>query len=235
MTALATCDRINIGCGYDRRSGFLNVDMDPACKPDILLFNNDFSALPKRHFVEVLANDILEHIPRAQTMAALLEWADLLILGGKITIQTSSILGVSKLLESHRDFVSQHNFTIYLFGNQAHPGDFHYTGFTEQTLMTYILSAGFDIDTFIERDNWLYLVTARRAQDWTECLDSHREASDEDFLEIAYNNALGRSPREPFRSAHLRDLAGGQSRRDLLKTLFSALERNYNVAHRNSL
>ena len=141
MSSFIAFDRINVGCGYDQRREYLNVDMDPACKPDLLLKDNDFSVLPKRHFVEVFANDVLEHIPRAQTMSALLEWADLLKLGGRIMIKTSSILGVARMLERQPSFVSHHAYSICLFGNQAHAGDFHHTGFTDQTLKTYILSA----------------------------------------------------------------------------------------------
>jgi predicted SAM-dependent methyltransferase len=228
-------DRLNIGCGYDHRPGFLNVDMDPACKPDLLIRDNDLTVLPKRHFSEVLARDILEHIPRSQTMAILLEWADLLKIAGKITIQTSSILGVARLIEAHSSFEDHHNYTIYLFGNQAHAGDFHYTGFTEQTLRTYLLSAGFAIDSFVEWDNWLFLVEGTRVSDWTSLLESHREATDEVFLLAAYDAALGREPLEPYRSIHLQDLASGQSRRALLRSLFSALERSYHVAHRAGL
>jgi hypothetical protein len=204
--------------------------MDPACKPDLLLKDNDYSVLAKRHYTELVAVDVLEHIPRSQTMATLLEWADLLKVGGQMTLKTSSILGVAQLLDAHPKFADQYNCTIFLFGNQAHPGDFHLTGFTEATLRTYILSAGFEINSLVVHDNWLFLVQSKRIIDWTKTLDSHRNAADEDFLEAAYRVTFGRSPEDPFRSMHLRDLAYGQSRRVLLKTLFSSIERNCRVA-----
>lgn len=226
-------DRINVGCGYDHKPGFLNVDISPDCKPDLLLQDNDFSSLPKRHFNELVAVDVLEHIPRAQTMSALLEWADLLKVGGKMTLETSSILGVAKMLMALPRFEHQYGWTICLFGNQVHPGDFHYTGFTETTLRTYILSAGFEIHSFVERDNWLFRLEASRIHDWAELLAV--KAPNDRFLELAYQAALYRSPEEPYTSYHLRELAGGQSRRDLLKQLFGCVERNYLVAQRHGL
>lgn len=42
--------KLNIGCGYDKRDGYLNIDSDPACCPDILIIDNDLSGLPKGHF-----------------------------------------------------------------------------------------------------------------------------------------------------------------------------------------
>jgi len=230
VSAIPKIDRINIGCGYDHRPGYLNVDMDPACKPDLLLKDNDYSGIAKRHYSELAAMDVLEHIHRAQTMATLLEWADLLKIGGHMTVETSSILGVARLLASGRKFADHYSCTIFLFGNQVHAGDFHLTGFTEATLRTYIVSAGFEISSFIERDNWIFLTQSMRNLDWTETLDTHRKSTNEVFLEAAYRAALNRLPEEPFRFMHLRDLAYGLSRRALLKTLFSSIERNYHVA-----
>ena len=68
-------DRINVGCGYDKRPGYLNIDVDPAARPNLLVVGDDTSAVPRDHFVEVFAKDVLEHIPRAKTMDALLELA----------------------------------------------------------------------------------------------------------------------------------------------------------------
>ena len=75
---LSEYTKLNYGCGFDKRLGYLNVDMDPACQPDLLIKSNDFSQLPKYHFEELLAKDVLEHIPRTQTLNALLEFSSLL-------------------------------------------------------------------------------------------------------------------------------------------------------------
>ncbi len=56
--------RINIGCGYDVRPGWLNVDSVARHGPDLIADATDLSMLPNGHFDEVVANDVLEHIER---------------------------------------------------------------------------------------------------------------------------------------------------------------------------
>jgi len=61
--------KLNYGCGHNKLAGYLNVDIDPACQPDLLIKNGDTSAIPRDYFEEVLANDVLEHFPRTQTLS----------------------------------------------------------------------------------------------------------------------------------------------------------------------
>jgi len=55
--------KLNLGCGFDRREGWLNVDSFPECKPDQLL---DIEATPwdltTDGFYEVLMKHVLEHV-----------------------------------------------------------------------------------------------------------------------------------------------------------------------------
>jgi predicted SAM-dependent methyltransferase len=160
--------KLNFGCGYDKREDYLNIDTDPACSPDLLIQDNDFSMVPKNHFEEILAWDVLEHIPRAKTLSALLDWAEFLRMNGKLILQTSSILGVARLLDQTNSYADHHNYTIYLYGNQAHAGDFHLTGFTETTLRVHLEAAGFETDVITTRYHWLFFTEARKTYDWTE-------------------------------------------------------------------
>jgi predicted SAM-dependent methyltransferase len=225
--------KLNIGCGYDKRAGYLNVDMDPACKPDLLITDNDFSSLPRQHFDEVLAHDVLEHIGRAQTGAALLEWIDLLKVGGTLVVQTSSILGVAQLLERHQNYVDQANFTIYLFGNQAHPGDFHHTGFTEATLKIHLIAAGLEIEDFELRDAWLFHVRARKHLDWTRLLAA--TVPNAEFLKLAYEEALFRQADEYSLNLLVGQIETGRSRRDVLKQFYSSEERRMRISQQRSM
>jgi predicted SAM-dependent methyltransferase len=97
-------DRINFGCGYNKMFGYLNVDIDPACSLDVLLPSGDLSLLPKRHFAEVFAKDVLEHIPRGKSLDALLEFSSLLQDGGKLTVSTTSILDIAAKFDEQRSF-----------------------------------------------------------------------------------------------------------------------------------
>lgn len=222
-------DSINIGCGYDKRDGFLNVDMDAACDPDLLIVDNDLSVLPRQHFVNVVANDVLEHIPRSQTMSALLEWADLTAASGTLRISTSSILGVAKIMDG-QGCAEQLNWTKCLFGNQAHPGDFHFNGFTEATLRCHLLAAGFRPGEIAVDDGWLFRVSSTKAEDWTELLKA--DLSDRAFSERVAQVALEREMDEPGLTWCLARLAGGRPRREVLKHYFASEERLYLMAGR---
>jgi hypothetical protein len=227
--------KINIGCGYDKRPGYLNVDMDAACEPDILVTDNDFSQFKRKSFQEVLAHDVLEHIPRAETANALLEWADLLAPGGNLTFQTSSIIGVANLIQEFPSYQDHANFTIYLFGNQQHPGDFHLTGFTDRTLRVHLHAALLEPSPFTMIDGWMYRGTAKKIGDWTN-LSNVQNIDDEEFLDLACREALMRAPEQSFFDLWLSWLkAGSHSRRDILKLFYASDERRLRVAEQLNL
>lgn len=60
---LAALRRLNLGCGFDRLEGFLNVDHFQECSPDILM-NIEITpwSLPSDHFEKVLIKHVLEHV-----------------------------------------------------------------------------------------------------------------------------------------------------------------------------
>jgi predicted SAM-dependent methyltransferase len=227
--------KLNFGCGYDKREDYLNIDMDPACIPDLLIQDNDFSVVPKNHFEEILAWDVLEHIPRSKTLSALLDWAEFLRMDGKLILQTSSILGVARLLDRTNSYADHHNYTIYLYGNQAHAGDFHLTGFTETTLRVHLEAAGFETGVITTRDHWLFFTEARKTYNWTE-LATCAYLDTAQFIGEAYKAALYRAPDEGGREFLTRMLhEEGWSRRDALRHLFQAPERLFSTARRKGL
>lgn len=55
--------KLNLGCGFDKREGFLNVDHFPECAPDQLLdIESTPWALPTNQFEHVLLKHVLEHV-----------------------------------------------------------------------------------------------------------------------------------------------------------------------------
>jgi predicted SAM-dependent methyltransferase len=192
MVELTALRRINFGCGYDKREGYLNVDSDPACQPDVLVADGDYSIFPTDFYEEVFARDVLEHIPRTQTLSILLDWAEYLVLGGTLRLQTSSIGGVAEQLERSPAFADQYGWTQCLFGSQAHPGDFHFTGFTETTLRVHVLAAGFQVERMWVEEGWLLNLEATKAESWSRLAREMSAASDEEFIQAIYRTALHR-------------------------------------------
>jgi len=75
--------RINIGCNDLPLRDFINIDRDPAVKPDVVA---DASALPYENdsVDEIYAGHLLEHFANNENVLA--EWHRVLKVGGKITV-----------------------------------------------------------------------------------------------------------------------------------------------------
>ena len=210
---------LNIGCGYDKRPGYLNIDMDPMCKPDFLVTADNADNLPSNYFEKVLAKDVLEHIPRTQTLAALLQWAQYLKLGSRLELQTSSVYGIVDMMRQQETFEYHYGMTVCMFGSQAHPGDFHYTGFTEQTLKVHLLAAGFMPISIKLEEGWLFHVQAIKYEDWSV------EPDADDKIAALSWGALGREPDD-----HYYKMLANNSYVAIPRALYSSPERLYFVA-----
>jgi predicted SAM-dependent methyltransferase len=237
---LKKLEKINVGCGWDKREGYLNIDVDAKTYPDVLVVGNDYSIIPKYHYTEILANDVLEHISHTQTLSVLLDWSECLKDNGKLHLQTSSILGVAAQLKLKPKFVDQIGWTCCLFGNQAHEGDFHHVGFTEATLKVHLLAAGYAIDSFSIHNQWLFFVDCHKTFDWTSLIRDNDKKNDSEFIVALYKTVLGREP-DWMGEQHIKQglasnsLTRSLTRRDAVKHVFQSRERLYYIAEQANL
>lgn len=226
--------KLNYGCGQDKRAGYLNVDMNPDCEPDVLVVDNDMSALGRESFDEIVANDVLEHIPRTLTSQVLLDFADLLSDGGTMRLQTSSILAVADQIAKDDSFRGHYLWTHCLFGTQAHVGDYHLTGFTDTTLTVHLLAAGFDLDKIWTTGLWLLNAEASKAFSWSRAADELSHLSDEGFVREAYRWALYRDADEASQKYLLERMSSGtMDRRSVMRHLMASPERLFVTAERH--
>src|SRR5436305_10596227 len=79
--------RLNLGCGWDHRDGYLNVDCYERHEPDLIADISNLPMLPSGYFEEVLAKDVLEHFERTRTDTILAEWARLLSPDGHLVLE----------------------------------------------------------------------------------------------------------------------------------------------------
>jgi SAM-dependent methyltransferase len=229
-------NRINIGCGYDHRPGYLNVDMDPACKPDVLVTDNEFSTLPRQSFDEILAKDVLEHIPRLDTLKALLEWADLLKPNGRLIVQTASFLDIARNMASVDKYGLQEVWTIAAYGNQVHAGDFHHMTFTPLSLRVHLLAAGFAVERIWVQDEWLLHGSATKASDWADPLERMGDLSDSIFVKGCYQAAFDRDADQVGYEFLMHALAEQRmTRRQVLRHVYGSRERLLVTADRHGL
>jgi predicted SAM-dependent methyltransferase len=128
--------RVNLGCGYDIRAGYLNVDADARPNPDLLADVTSLPMLSDGHFDELLANDVLEHIERTRTDAVLAELTRLLAPDGTMRLRVPTLLQLAGLALSpgYQDAEHAAGIIHLMFGTQAHTGDYHHTSFTPATL-----------------------------------------------------------------------------------------------------
>jgi predicted SAM-dependent methyltransferase len=156
--------RLNLGCGYDLREGFLNVDLHAFHNPDLVADVTKLDMLPDAYYEEIVAQDVLEHIPRTETVNVLREWSRLLKVGGRLHLRVPSVIDLAELMKKpeHQNIAQQELFVQCLFGTQAYTEDTHYTTFTEPLLRHYLAEAQLAPETWGMRDEWLFEVDAIR-------------------------------------------------------------------------
>lgn len=157
--------KLNVGCGFDIRPDFLNVDSGDWHSPDLVADITDLNTLPSGHFDYLLAQDVLEHVSRNTQVKALTEWCRLLSDDGVIEVRVPSLVEMA-LMSRRPDFQSEERqqYLIQMaYGTQAYPGDFHLCGYTPWTVVANARDSGL-IVVFVEiYDSWLYHLRLRRA------------------------------------------------------------------------
>lgn len=187
--------KLNLGCGFDKKEGYLNIDFNDFHDPDLVANVCNLETLPSGYYEEIIAYDVLEHITRNKTKVVLSEWNRLLKKGGTLHLQAPDLLGILSLLkkDEYQSLEQQELLVHCLFGSQQYHGDFHYTGFTELIIRSYLEEAGFETENVSRKDEWLLQVSAKKIK---ECILGELLSiqDQKEFLETAYMNILERKP-----------------------------------------
>lgn len=135
--------RLNLGAGDDRREGFISIDLRPDTAD--IVATVDSIPLPDGAVSEILASDVLEHLPAQRTRGVLDEWRRVLVDGGKLTIRVPNLAALAQLLIEHphtRVNVIRNIYGGHRFGPNG-AWDTHHTGWTPDMLHAELTSAGF--------------------------------------------------------------------------------------------
>jgi predicted SAM-dependent methyltransferase len=154
--------RVNLGCGFDQRDGYVNVDFQSFHEPDLVADVRDLSMLPDGCYEEILAQDVLEHLPRTEVLPTLQTWSRKLMPGGRLVLRVPDVLGLARLLSRQLALEDQETLLQNLFGTQAYTGDFHMFGFTEVVLRHYLARSRLEVVEIVHKDEWMFDVTAVR-------------------------------------------------------------------------
>ncbi len=137
--------KLNLGSGNDKREGYINIDSNRQFNPDLVMDVRVLDFQPNE-VDEILARDILEHIPIAECELTLKHWFAILKPGGKIIIQTPNLQTIAENINalSISNKIDLINVMIKrIFGGQDYDGNFHQNGFTPFTLQCLLNKIGF--------------------------------------------------------------------------------------------
>jgi predicted SAM-dependent methyltransferase len=223
--------KLNLGCGFDYRKGFVNVDLHAWHNPDITSDVRELTSFPSDHFAEILANDVLEHLPRTCTRNVLAIWNRVLATEGTITIRVPSMIHLAKLAEDQRyqTIERQEELVQCMFGTQHYTGDFHFTSFTKLILRDYLQRTGFKVEEITVEEQWLLCARAKKVSEPTDraanayaTVMAHESA--DDFVNALYRIVLKRAG-DPEGTAHYLDrLARGHGTRCDIFEIFANSE-----------
>ena len=136
--------KIDIGCGSKPKEGYIGLDCEPGCSPDILCDVNE--GIIFTDLEAVWMDNSLEHVK--DPIYLIKECHDALRLGGKIEIIIPNLQWWPLLILSW--FTDLHRFWNWWMRRKKNRG-IHYTMWTPYTLQLAVRTAGFYI---VEKKGW---------------------------------------------------------------------------------
>jgi len=140
--------KLNLGCGLDKREGYVNVDVRKDVNPDVTvdLEKELLSRWGDGTIEEILAKDFLEHLSWRRVRDFLRDCYRCLKKGGKLLIQTPDLEAIAKKfvldLQYSGDF---EELSYWVYGCQDYPENLHKAGFTIQAMKKLLEEIGFQV------------------------------------------------------------------------------------------
>lgn len=146
--------KLNIGCGFKHKSGFINIDGDPSVNPDrVMVFPEDRLSELYKDISLITADDFIEHFHHWEAVNILKDWYEVLDNGGKLILKTPCL---QRLLTSKKKFNDK---VRWLYGGQdiknggksdslrqEHPEFFcHHYIWTENRLIKFLSSINLEV------------------------------------------------------------------------------------------
>jgi SAM-dependent methyltransferase len=141
--------KLHLGCGPEKRPGWINIDANASAAPDIV---GSVEALPQFETASVDAIEachLFEHLTYTQAKSALVEWARVLKPGGELLLELPDFEACVRILGKHRD---ERGFDLGLIGIFGWPPaideegvpQIHKWGWTRTSLAEALREAGFE-------------------------------------------------------------------------------------------
>jgi ubiquinone/menaquinone biosynthesis C-methylase UbiE len=146
--------KLNLGCGLDKRDGYINIDIREEVKPDLVidLEKELLKRFNDESIEEIIAKDFIEHLSWRVVEDFLKDCYRVLKKGGRMYIQTPDLEAISKKIILNPNFkygelegYKAISYWVYGSGDYENPS-FHKAGFTIPTLKELLEKIGFKIE-----------------------------------------------------------------------------------------
>jgi len=150
--------KLNLGCGLDKRSGYVNIDVREDVKPDLAINLEDelLKRFQDESVEEIFAKDFIEHLSWRIVEDFIRDCFRVLKKGGKMFIQTPDLEAIfnTTIRNPNYRFGELEGFkaiSFWVYGAQDYKENLHKCGFTILTLKKLLESIGFKVER-IEND-----------------------------------------------------------------------------------
>jgi len=159
-------NKINLGAGSDiRNPGWLNIDIQPFPGVDFVCDARDLESIEDNSVKFLVAQHLLEYIPRQDMLPTLKEWHRILLPDGLLEIRTTDISQLTKALYLNGISLEMglHDEMVIslLYGQQLTEYDTRYNGFTPSFFQGVLIGCGFTIQGNVIED-LDFIITARK-------------------------------------------------------------------------
>jgi len=152
--------RLDLGAGPAPAHGYVHVDA--MAQHDIEIVANVLEVpLPDESCAEVRASHLLEHLPFAAHEPMAKEIRRLLRRGGEVNLIVPNLADACERLVEARDAEGQARTFPDIFGSQMNQYEYHVSGWTAETMASWLESSGFE-DVRLEEPGAEVRVRARK-------------------------------------------------------------------------
>ena len=138
--------KIHLGCGPDHREGWLNVDVNPDLRPDMVSRADSLPTLADGCAEAIECCHLFEHLTITEARAALREWRRLLTPGGELRLELPDFAQCVRLIGTDVD-----GWDLGMIGLYGYPPaidvegapQLHKWGWTPESLRAELEAAGF--------------------------------------------------------------------------------------------
>jgi predicted SAM-dependent methyltransferase len=138
--------RLNMGCGKKKKVGYLNVDVDVAVKPDIVVLLGPSLPFASGTFSLIEAYHVVEHVYPWVSSDIFKEFWRILKPGGKVAIECPNIEAACGWLFQNSDYGPDSQMGMWAIYGDPNPENqlhMHKWGYTPVTLSACLKQAGF--------------------------------------------------------------------------------------------